>query len=135
MRRGRVAGRAARRHWALHADGGLTYARVVEARTATAPGATKMAPGGPEGSGGDAHRVALVHDFLVDVRGAERVFAAMTDMWPEADLFTAIYDEDGTEGRFAGRRVHTTFLQRVRPSARRSARCFRSTPWPWSAST
>ena len=63
-------------------------------------------------------RVALVHDFLVDVRGAERVFAVMTDMWPDADLFTAIYDEDGTEGRFADRRVHTTFLQRVHPSAR-----------------
>jgi len=30
----------------------------------------------------------------------------------------AIYDEDGTEGRFADRRVHTTFLQRVHPSAR-----------------
>ena len=94
-----------------------TYARVVEARTATAPGATKMAPGGPEGSGGDAQRVALVHDFLVDVRGAERVFAAMTDLWPQADLFTAIYDADGTQGRFAGRRVHTSFLQRLRPTA------------------
>ena len=76
-----------------------------------------MAPGGPEGSGGDAHRVALVHDFLVDVRGAERVFAAMTDLWPQADLFTAIYDENGTQGRFAGRRVHTSFLQRLRPTA------------------
>ena len=63
-------------------------------------------------------RVALVHDFLVDVRGAERVFAVMADMWPDADVFTAIYDEDGTEGRFADRRVHTTFLQRVHPSAR-----------------
>jgi glycosyltransferase involved in cell wall biosynthesis len=65
-----------------------------------------------------ARKVALVHDFLVDVRGAERVFAVMTDMWPDADLFTAIYDEDGTEGRFAQRNVHTTFLQRVHPSAR-----------------
>jgi glycosyltransferase involved in cell wall biosynthesis len=66
----------------------------------------------------DAGRVALVHDFLVDVRGAERVFAVMTDMWSTADLFTAVYDEAGTEGRFAGRRVHTSFLQRVHPGAR-----------------
>src|SRR4051812_16352510 len=65
-----------------------------------------------------AVRVALVHDFLLDVRGAERVFLAMCDLWPEADVFTAVYDEQGTEGRFAHRRVGTTFLQRLRPTAR-----------------
>src|SRR2546423_2078932 len=63
-------------------------------------------------------RVALVHDFLVDVRGAERVFSAVCDVWPQADVFTAVYDEHGTEGRFAHRRIHTSFLQRVRPTAR-----------------
>lgn len=39
-------------------------------------------------------------------------------MWPQADVYTAVYDEDGTEGRFADRRVHTSFLQRLRPTAR-----------------
>src|ERR1044072_2492981 len=65
-----------------------------------------------------AGRVALVHDFLLDLRGAERVFAAMCDAWPEADVFTAVYDEKGTEGRFAHRHPRTSFLQRVRPTAR-----------------
>ena len=63
-------------------------------------------------------RVALVHDFLLDLRGAERVFLAMCEIWPEADVFTAVYDEEGTEGRFAHRRVHTSFLQKLRPDAR-----------------
>jgi glycosyltransferase involved in cell wall biosynthesis len=63
-------------------------------------------------------RVALIHDFLLDVRGAERVFAALCDLYPDADLFTAIYDEKGTEGWFAHRNVKTTFLQRLRPTAR-----------------
>jgi glycosyltransferase involved in cell wall biosynthesis len=63
-------------------------------------------------------RVALVHDFLVDVRGAERVFLALCDLFPQAELFTAVYDEQGTEGRFAHRQVHTSFLQRLRPTAR-----------------
>jgi glycosyltransferase involved in cell wall biosynthesis len=63
-------------------------------------------------------RVALVHDFLLDLRGAERVFAAICDQWPDADVFTAVYDEEGTEGRFAHRRPRTSFLQRVRPTAR-----------------
>jgi glycosyltransferase involved in cell wall biosynthesis len=63
-------------------------------------------------------RVALVHDFLLDVRGAERVFAELCAMWPQADIYSAVYDEDGTEGRFADRVVHTSFLQRLSPSAR-----------------
>jgi len=65
-----------------------------------------------------ARRVALVHDFLLDLRGAERVFAAICDTWPEADVFTAVYDERGTEGRFAARDPRSSFLQRLRPTAR-----------------
>src|SRR3954469_25344438 len=64
-----------------------------------------------------AARIALVHDFLLDLRGAERVFLEMCELWPQADVYTAIYDEEGTEGRFAHRRVHTSFLQRLRPTA------------------
>jgi glycosyltransferase involved in cell wall biosynthesis len=62
-------------------------------------------------------RVALVHDFLLDLRGAERVFVALCELFPDADIFTAVYDPAGTEGRFAHRRVHTSFLQRLRPNA------------------
>src|SRR5256885_8724402 len=63
-------------------------------------------------------RVALVHDFLLDLRGAERVFLEMCEIWPDAPVYTAVYDEDGTEGRFAHRDVRTTFLQRLRPNSR-----------------
>ncbi|HET8757961.1 MAG TPA: glycosyltransferase [Solirubrobacteraceae bacterium] len=66
----------------------------------------------------DGPRVALVHDFLLDLRGAERVFAAICDAWPGADVYTAVYDEKGTEGRFAARRPRTSFLQNLRPTAR-----------------
>ena len=45
-------------------------------------------------------RIALVHDFLVDLRGADRVFLAICDIWPEADVYSTIYDEDGTERLF-----------------------------------
>jgi glycosyltransferase involved in cell wall biosynthesis len=69
-------------------------------------------------TGIQAPRVALIHDFLLDVRGAERVFLELCEMWPEADIYTAVYDQEGTEGRFAQRNVYTSFLQRLRPSAR-----------------
>src|SRR3954451_21753503 len=63
-------------------------------------------------------KVALVHEFLLDLRGAERVFAAICDAWPEADVFTAVYDEKGTEGRFADRNPQASFLQKLRPTSR-----------------
>ena len=42
----------------------------------------------------------------------------MCGIWPEADVFTAVYDEAGTEGRFAHRNVKASFLQRLHPTAR-----------------
>src|SRR3954467_15267927 len=71
-------------------------------------------PAGPT----SPRRAAVIRDFLLAVRGAERVFMALCDLFPEADLFTAVYDERGTESRFADRRVHTSFLQRTRPTSR-----------------
>ncbi len=38
-------------------------------------------------------------------------------MWPEAPIYTAVFSEGGTEGRFAGREVQTSFLQLLRPTA------------------
>ncbi|HEX6714048.1 MAG TPA: glycosyltransferase [Thermoleophilaceae bacterium] len=63
-------------------------------------------------------RVALIHDFLLDLRGAERVFLALCDIYPEAPIYTPVYDEEGTEGRFSDRDIRTSFLQKLRPSAR-----------------
>src|SRR5262245_28609806 len=58
-------------------------------------------------------RVALVHDYLLVRRGAERTFEAIAECWPEAPIFTLLYDEAGTEGSFAHREIHTSYLQRV----------------------
>jgi glycosyltransferase involved in cell wall biosynthesis len=57
--------------------------------------------------------VALVHDYLLVMRGAERTFAAMAECWPDAPIHTTLFDDEGTEGRFAGRDVRTSGLQRL----------------------
>ena len=41
-------------------------------------------------------RIALVHDDLTQRGGAERVVAAMHEVWPDAPLFTSVYDPQGT---------------------------------------
>ncbi|HWF31331.1 MAG TPA: glycosyltransferase [Solirubrobacteraceae bacterium] len=58
-------------------------------------------------------RVALAHDYLLVMRGAERTFAAIAELYPSAPIFTLLYDERGTSGRFAGRAITTSFLQRL----------------------
>ena len=35
--------------------------------------------------------IGLVHDYLLVMRGAERCFAAMADIYPEAPLYTLLY--------------------------------------------
>ncbi|MBJ7328806.1 MAG: glycosyltransferase [Solirubrobacteraceae bacterium] len=57
--------------------------------------------------------VALAHDYLLVLRGAERVFSAMADCWPDAPISTLLYDEEATEGRFSGHEIHTSYLQRL----------------------
>ena len=57
---------------------------------------------------------ALVHDYLLVMRGAERTFGVMADCWPEAPIYTLLYDPEGTEGTFADRRVETSYLQHLR---------------------
>jgi len=58
-------------------------------------------------------RVALAHDYLLVMRGAERAFAAIADLYSSAPIFTLLYDEDGTNERFAGRSITTSPLQRL----------------------
>ena len=56
-------------------------------------------------------RVALAHDYLLAPRGAERTFAAMCDLWPDAPIYTLLYDEAGTERWFADHDVTVSALQ------------------------
>ena len=58
-------------------------------------------------------RVSLAHDYLLVMRGAERTFAAIADLYSDAPIFTLLYDEQGTSQRFAERSITTSALQRL----------------------
>ncbi len=57
--------------------------------------------------------LALVHDYLLVMRGAERTFAEMAACWPGAPIFTLLYDEEAVGPAFAGHRVVASALQRL----------------------
>jgi glycosyltransferase involved in cell wall biosynthesis len=58
-------------------------------------------------------RVALIHDYLNQRGGAERVFAHIARTYPDAPIYTALYDEriNGTD--FPARRVVRSYLARI----------------------
>jgi glycosyltransferase involved in cell wall biosynthesis len=56
---------------------------------------------------------ALVHDYLLVMRGAERTFAAMADCFPGAPIYTLLYDSSAIGARFAGHPVTASRLQRI----------------------
>lgn len=64
-------------------------------------------------------KTALVHDDLVQAGGAERVVAHFHRMWPEAPLYTSLYDRRTTLSDFDDADIRTSFLQRTPFASRR----------------
>ncbi len=58
-------------------------------------------------------RVALVHYWLVGMRGGERVLESLCELYPEADIFTLVLDPSAISSRIARHRIKTSFLQTI----------------------
>ncbi|HTK04296.1 MAG TPA: glycosyltransferase [Candidatus Eisenbacteria bacterium] len=58
-------------------------------------------------------RIALVHDYLVQDGGAERVLQAFQEIWPKAPTFALLYDPSRMGTGFRGKDIRTSFLQQV----------------------
>jgi len=59
-------------------------------------------------------RIAIVHDYLVQgVRGAERVVDVLHEMYPQAPVYTLLYDADRMEDRLREWDIRTSLLQRL----------------------
>ncbi|MFA6429815.1 MAG: glycosyltransferase [Patescibacteria group bacterium] len=58
-------------------------------------------------------RVALVHDYLIQDGGAERVFLAFHEMFPSAPIFSLFHDPELTHKGFHGATIITSSLNRL----------------------
>ncbi len=60
-------------------------------------------------------RVALVHDDLVQWGGAERVLLGLCEIYPEAPIFTSVFDSQNNilAKNFSGKKIITSFLQKI----------------------
>jgi len=68
-------------------------------------------------------RVAIVHYWFVGRAGGERVVEALAEVFPQADLFALVADRTTLAPILLGRKLETSFLQRI-PGARRFHRHF-----------
>ncbi len=60
-------------------------------------------------------RVALVHDYLNQAGGAEKVVEVLTEMFPGAPIYTSVYDADAMPEFWRGLDIRTSFMQRIWP--------------------
>ncbi len=58
-------------------------------------------------------KIALVHDYLVQYGGAERVLETFTEIFPKAPIYTMVYDKNLMNGVFSDRRILTSFMQKI----------------------
>jgi len=68
-------------------------------------------------------RIALVHDYLVQYGGAERVLECFTELFPYAPIYTIVYSQELMHGVFADKNIKTSFIQKF-PFAKERHRIF-----------
>ena len=58
-------------------------------------------------------KIALVHDHFAQDGGAERVFWMLAEMYPQADIFTILYNRNYIAEHLPGRQPQATFIQNL----------------------
>lgn len=76
-------------------------------------------------------KTAIVHDWLTDRGGAEKVLHNLLEIYPDADLYCLVdFMSDRDRGFLGGRPVNTSFIQKL-PFARKNiAPICRRCRWP-----
>jgi glycosyltransferase involved in cell wall biosynthesis len=68
-------------------------------------------------------RTAIIHYWLVSMRGGEKVLEALCDMYPDADIFTLVCDRSAISEKLQRHKITTSFLQSI-PGAKRHYQSF-----------
>ncbi len=65
-----------------------------------------------------AKRVALIHYWLVGMRGGERVLERLVSLFPDADIFTHVVVPEAMSATIRARPIRTSFIQKLPGAAR-----------------
>ncbi|MEK7172282.1 MAG: glycosyltransferase [Patescibacteria group bacterium] len=68
--------------------------------------------------------IALVHDYLLHLGGAERVLKILSEIFPKAPIYTILYDEKKCGGVFPKEKITTSGLQKLPSLLRKNHKYF-----------
>jgi len=57
-------------------------------------------------------KVAIVHYWLVTMRGGEKVLEALCDIFPQADIYTNVYDSSHISDKIKAHKIYTTKINK-----------------------
>ena len=57
-------------------------------------------------------KVAIVHYWLVTMRGGEKVLEELCKLFPQADIFTNVYDESKISETIKSHKIYTTKINK-----------------------
>jgi len=63
-------------------------------------------------------RIALVHEWLVSMRGGEKVFLEICRLFPHAEVYTLVHIPGNVDPDIEAHRIHTSFLQKIPGSSK-----------------
>ena len=58
-------------------------------------------------------KVAIVHYWLINMRGGEKVIEALLEMFPEADIYTHVYKKSAMSAAVNKHRVYTSYINKL----------------------
>ena len=58
-------------------------------------------------------KVAIVAEELTQLGGSERVLDCFLEIFPKAPIYTIVWDDKKTGGKYRGKKIHTTFIQKM----------------------
>lgn len=58
-------------------------------------------------------KVALIHDHLAQDGGAEKVLKVLADMFPDAPIYTLLYEKGNIDKNFSGRKIEASIIQKL----------------------
>ena len=58
-------------------------------------------------------KVAIIHYWLVNMRGGEKVLEALCSLYPEADIYTHVVERNALGRSLRAHAIHTTFVSRL----------------------
>jgi hypothetical protein len=68
-------------------------------------------------------KVCFVHYWLVNMRGGENVLEALLEYFPDADIYTHVYNKKKISDKINAHKIYTTYISKF-PFARYLYQCY-----------